>query len=127
MKTHTMLALASVASATLISIGPTLASADPVGEWRTSDGSTTVAIRPCGDNLCGFVASTTSPQDPTIGREIFYDMKPHGNEWSGIIVDIVAGQRYSGNISLIGDGKLRVEGCALGGLFCGDQQWARVR
>lgn len=127
MKIHIMLALASLASGTSTLASPSSASAGPVGEWRTADGSTTVAIRPCGDNLCGFVASTTSPQDPTIGREIFYDMKPQGEEWSGTIVDIVHNQRYSGHISLVGEGTLKVEGCVMGGTFCGGERWARVR
>lgn len=133
MKMCIMLALASLASASpmsaeslLASSAPTAPSA-PVGEWRTADGSATVAIRPCGDNLCGFIATTTSPQDPTIGRQIFYDMKPRGDAWSGTIVDIQDGQRYSGHISLVGETTLKVEGCVMGGMFCGGERWARVR
>ena len=130
MKTYVMLALASLAFGLLMSAKPSLASSAPtapVGEWRTADGSTTVAIRPCGSNLCGFVATTTSPQDPMIGRQIFYDMRPNGDAWSGTIVDIQDGQRYSGHISLVGETTLKVEGCVLGGIFCGGERWARVR
>lgn len=127
MKIHIMLALASLASATLVSASQSSAWAGPIGEWRTANGAATIAIRPCGSSLCGFVASTRSRDDPTIGRQVFYDMKLHGDAWSGTIVDVVDGQRYSGNISLIGESTLRVEGCAMGGIFCGDQQWVRVR
>lgn len=127
LKTPITRASLTAAAAALMSTALASASAGPVGEWRTADGTTTVAIRPCGHYLCGFIASTTTPQDPTIGRQIFYNMQPRGEQWSGTIVDIVVGQRYSGHISLIGEGTLKVEGCLIGGVLCGSENWRRVR
>ncbi|HTJ03365.1 MAG TPA: DUF2147 domain-containing protein [Methylovirgula sp.] len=122
-KVHSALALISGASAfVIISSSVALASQAPVGHWRVASGKAIIDIRPCGENLCGFVASGGD----AVGKQIFFNMKQEGDEWSGTIVDVSDGQRYSGHISLVSDSTLKVEGCALGGLFCGDQKWSRV-
>lgn len=120
-KLYSALALLSGPALALASAAA-LASSGPVGHWRVADGSAVIDIRPCGENLCGFVASARG----SVGKQIFYNMRPEGDEWSGTIVDVTDGQRYSGHISLVGESTLRVEGCAMGGLFCGDQKWSRV-
>lgn len=122
-KVYFPLALLSGASALMImSSIAALASQGPVGHWRVANGKAIIEIRPCGENLCGFVASGGE----AVGKQIFYNMKQEGDEWSGTIVDVTDGQHYSGHISLVSDSTLKVEGCAMGGLFCGDQQWSRV-
>jgi uncharacterized protein (DUF2147 family) len=122
-KVHSAFALISGASAfVIISSSVALASQAPVGHWRVASGKAIIDIRPCGENLCGFVASGGD----AVGKQIFFNMKQEGDEWSGTIVDVSDGQRYSGHISLVSDSTLKVEGCALGGLFCGDQKWSRV-
>jgi uncharacterized protein (DUF2147 family) len=98
----------------------------PVGDWRIADGSAVVNIRPCGENLCGFVAPTKD-SDPSAGKQVFFDMKPEGAEWSRTILNVKDGERYAGHISLISERTLKVEGCVLGGLLCGGQQWSRVK
>jgi uncharacterized protein (DUF2147 family) len=97
----------------------------PLGEWRVADGSANVAIRPCGPDLCGFISWTKDPGD-VVGREILIDMKPVGALWSGTVLNVVDGQKYDARISLLSDDVLKIEGCAMGGAFCGDQQWSRV-
>ncbi len=122
-KVHFPLALLSGASAlVMLSSTAALASQGPVGHWRVANGKAIIDIRPCGGNLCGFVASGGE----AVGKQIFYNMRQEGDEWSGTIVDVTDGQRYSGHISLVSGSTLKVEGCALGGLFCGDQKWSRV-
>lgn len=122
-KVHSALTLLSGASALVIfSSAAALASPGPVGHWRVADGKAIIEIRPCGENLCGFVASGGE----AVGKQIFFNMKQEGDEWSGTIVDVTDGQHYSGHISLVSDSTLKVEGCAMGGLFCGDQKWSRV-
>ncbi len=54
-------------------------------------------------------------------------MRPQGDRWTGTIVDVSDGQRYSGHISLVSESTLKVEGCAMGGMFCGSQNWSRAR
>jgi uncharacterized protein (DUF2147 family) len=123
-KVHSALALISSASAfVIISSAAALASPAPVGQWRVADGKAIIDIRPCGENLCGFVASGGD----AVGKQIFFNMKQEGDEWSGTIVDVSDGQRYSGHIFLVSDSTLKVEGCAMGGLFCGGQKWSRVQ
>lgn len=126
MKFHCLFAALSMASATLFSVTPSAASAGPIGEWRVADGSATVSIRPCGTGLCGFVATAKDHQASTVGRQVFFSLKPRSGHWSGTIVNIIDGQHYAGHISLLGSQTLRVEGCVMGGMICGGQQWARV-
>jgi uncharacterized protein (DUF2147 family) len=46
--------------------------------------------------------------------------------WEGQIYNAVSGQTYNANVRMLGDNALRVEGCVLGGVFCGGQRWTRV-
>jgi uncharacterized protein (DUF2147 family) len=125
MKIHSMLAIMSMASALALPAVPAWASSGPVGSWRVANGKAVIDIKPCGDNLCGFVASDRN-SDSFVGQQVFIDMRPEGDDWSGTIVDLASGQRYAGKISLLDDNRLSVEGCILGGFFCGGQQWSRV-
>jgi uncharacterized protein (DUF2147 family) len=55
-------------------------------------------------------------------------MRPsNSNVWSGTVVNTVDGQRYSARMSMQGEQVLKVEGCVMGGLICGGQQWSRVK
>jgi uncharacterized protein (DUF2147 family) len=127
MKIRFMPAFMSLALAMLVSANLASASTGPVGEWRVADGSATVNVRSCGSSLCGYVATATSHQATTVGRQVFFNMKPREGQWSGTIVNVIDGQRYAGRISLVGEATLKVEGCVMGGMFCGGQQWSRVR
>lgn len=124
MKTSTLLAAASLTAA--IGMPLALASPGPVGEWLIADGSADVAIRPCGADLCGFVAWSRDAAN-LVGREVLIDMRPDGDLWSGTVVNAKDGQRYDAHMSLLSDSVLKIEGCVLGGIFCGDQQWSRVK
>ena len=54
-------------------------------------------------------------------------MKPGKEQkWSGRILDPNTGSTYDSTISLKGGDRLRVQGCAFGGMFCGGQTWTRV-
>jgi uncharacterized protein (DUF2147 family) len=119
----------------------TAAVADPIGEWRVSDGTATIRIRKCGAALCGFVASTISTPgkdernpDPrkrgrsVLGIETLMNMKPAGaNLWAGSTYNSEDGQTYSAKISMQGEQALKIEGCAPGGGMCGTETWSRVR
>ncbi len=124
MKTSTLIAAASLIAATGVPLA--LASQGPIGEWQIADGSADVAIRPCGADLCGFVSWSRDAAD-LVGREVLIDMRPVGDLWSGTVVNAKDGERYDARMSLISDSVLKIEGCVLGGIFCGDQQWSRVK
>lgn len=126
MKAQSLMIGIPAAFAAFMAAGTSLAARDPIGEWRVVDGSAVIAIRPCGEDLCGYVASSRGSGD-TIGQQVFFNMRPEGAQWSGTIVNVVDGQRYAGHISMVSASTLRVEGCAMGGFLCGDQNWSRVR
>ena len=120
--------------------------AEPTGEWLVENGSGQVHIENCGGALWGVVSWEDKPgRDnnnpdpslrgrPTLGLPILLDMRPTTTErwgrseerWEGHIYNVENGKTYEGSIRLSAPNKLRIEGCVLGGLFCGGQDWTRV-
>jgi uncharacterized protein (DUF2147 family) len=90
----------------------------PIGVWATEDNKGNVRVEQCGDNLCGYSVNSHEP--------ILINMKSEGSKWSGRIHDPDSGRNYDSTIAMKGPNALRVQGCALGGLFCGGQLWKRV-
>ncbi|MCI0600456.1 MAG: DUF2147 domain-containing protein [Beijerinckiaceae bacterium] len=113
---------------------------NPVGEWLVEGGEGRVRIEECGSNLCGVVSAAKNANDtdrknpnprlrgrPIVGLPVLLDMKPvERNLWEGRIYNAKNGQTYIASISLDNPQKLRVEGCAFGGLICGNRTWTRV-
>jgi uncharacterized protein (DUF2147 family) len=98
----------------------------PIGLWRVADGTATIRIMPCGEAICGFVASAPPPApgaEPAVGQQILIDMRPDGESWRGTIFNLDDGQNYAGEISTDG-GLLKVKGCLPGGI-CGGETWRR--
>jgi len=93
------------------------------------------------DSLCGTIAWTKQPggiddrnPDPTkrgnpiVGTQILLGMKPVSTtRWDGEVYNPENGRIYQGNIVLKSPDVLRIEGCVLGGLFCGGEDWTRAR
>jgi len=94
------------------------AQASPIGLWQTQDDKGNVQIEQCGPNLCGYSEKTREP--------ILINMKPSNNKWTGRIHDPEGGSNYDSTIAMKGPNLLKVQGCALGGLFCGGQIWKRI-
>ena len=90
----------------------------PLGVWATEENKGNVRIEQCGDNLCGYAVKT--------GEKILINMKPQGSKWAGRINDPDSGRKYDSTMAMKGNGSLRVQGCAFGGMFCGGQTWKRV-
>lgn len=90
----------------------------PVGVWSTEEDKGSVRIEQCGPNLCGYATGS--------GEKILIDMKPVDSKWTGRIHDPDSDRNYDSTIAMKGPNALKVEGCALGGLFCGGQIWKRV-
>ena len=95
----------------------------PLGVWLTEEKEGKVRIEQCGANLCGYSVNAKSDQK---GEQILINMKPGKDKWSGRIFDPNSGSTYDSTIALRGPDSLRVQGCALGGMFCGGQTWSRV-
>jgi uncharacterized protein (DUF2147 family) len=116
------------------------APAEPTGEWLVADGTARVRITPCGDALWGVIAWTKSAPgrdennpDPAkrkrsvLGMPILLNMKrAASNRWDGEVYNAKDGSTYSSHISLVRADVLRIDGCVLGGLFCGGENWTRV-
>lgn len=96
----------------------------PLGVWLTEEKEGKVRIEQCGNNLCGYSVDSKSNQN---GEQVLINMKPGKDQkWSGRILDPNTGSTYDSTIALKGGDRLRVQGCAFGGMFCGGQTWTRV-
>jgi uncharacterized protein (DUF2147 family) len=114
--------------------------AEPTGEWLVADGTARVRIAPCGNALWGSIVWTKTPPgrdqnnpDPAkrsrsvIGMPILLNMKKaEPNRWDGEVYNAKDGRTYTSHISLVRADVLRIDGCILGGLFCGGENWTRV-
>jgi uncharacterized protein (DUF2147 family) len=96
----------------------------PVGIWLTEEKEGKIRIEPCGANLCGYAIDAKSNENR---EQILINMRPGQNKvWNGRIFDPDSGSTYDSTIAMKGSDSLRVQGCALGGMFCGGQTWTRV-
>jgi uncharacterized protein (DUF2147 family) len=113
--------------------------ADPVGEWLVKDGGAQIRIEPCADALWGVISWTrdaavdsNNPDPvkrtrPILGVPILRGMKAvSANKWEGEVYNAQNGKMYNANITLVSDDVLKIQGCVLGGLFCGGESWTRV-
>ena len=101
-----------------VAAAPATAAVTPVGIWSTEDDKGQVRIESCGQNLCGYAVKT--------GEKILINMKQSDAKWVGRIHDPDSGRDYDSTIAMKGTNRLRVQGCAFGGMFCGGQTWNRV-
>jgi uncharacterized protein (DUF2147 family) len=95
----------------------------PLGLWLTEEKEGKVRIEQCGANLCGYSVDAKSN---TNGEQVLINMKPGKDKWTGRIYDPKSGSTYDSTIAMKGTDTLRVQGCALGGMFCGGQTWSRL-
>ena len=103
---------------------PAAAANSPLGMWLTEEKEGKVRIEQCGPNLCGYAVDAKSNQN---GEQVLINMKPDkDSKWSGRILDPNSGSTYDSTIVLKGSDRLRVQGCAFGGMFCGGQTWSRL-
>jgi uncharacterized protein (DUF2147 family) len=132
-------------SACSLALGAPAAAADPKGVWLVEDKSAQIDIENCSGVLWGVVAWERMPGHddanpdpalrgrPTLGIPILLGMRPEGppgastTVWRGHIYNAMNGRTYDANIKLASPAVLHLEGCLLGGLFCGGQDWTRVK
>lgn len=117
-------------------------SAQPVtGRWLTEGGQAVVAIKPCGNSVCGSIerivkatpgAPTTDVKNPNpalrsrpfVGLTILSGFTQQGEEWRGQIYDPKSGRTYRSVLKASGNA-LEVKGCVA--VFCRSQNWTRAR
>lgn len=106
------------------------------GHWRNPRGSVTISIAACGQVLCGRVESASDKAqadarragtDPLIGTELLSGLAPSGQgRWTGRIFVPDLNKRSRAELRLLGPDLIKVKGCAIGGLVCKSEVWARA-
>jgi uncharacterized protein (DUF2147 family) len=140
-------ALPGLAALAFAAMTPSANAADPTGTWLTEAGTSRIRIADCGSALCGNIVWMKEPIDPEtkkprvdkmnpeaalrtrpmMGVAIVIGMRPSGaHKWSGQVYNAEDGKTYSGSITMVNAGALKLEGCALAGLICKAQTWTRV-
>ncbi len=93
-----------------------------VGFWMTEKNEGKVHVVNCGADICGYAVEKNGAD----GAQVLINMKPEGDSWHGRIHDTRGGGTYDSTIAMRGNDRMRVQGCAFGGMFCGGQTWTRV-
>ena len=104
------------------------------GQWRSPGGNSIIGVAPCGSSLCGTViwASARAKKDARkatdqlIGTQILTGLQQKGDGWQGRLYIPDKNMRVTAKIRLIGEGQLRVAGCALGKSLCKSAVWSRA-
>jgi uncharacterized protein (DUF2147 family) len=104
------------------------------GQWRSPGGNSIIGVAPCGKTMCGTViwASARAKQDARkatdqlIGTSILTGLKQEGGGWLGRLFIPDKNMRVTAKLRLIGDGQMRVAGCALGKSLCKSAVWTRA-
>jgi uncharacterized protein (DUF2147 family) len=114
-------------SLTAISLSTSAFAADPYGTWTRPSTGAQVNFYKCADKLC---AKITGQKDPskkdTIGKVIMSGAtKTSDNTWKGDLLNTDDGKIYSGVVTLEGPSALNLKGCALAGLLCKGETWAK--
>ena len=104
------------------SVAPVVVGNGPVGVWMTEKNEGKVHVVNCGANICGYAVDKNGGD----GAQVLINMRPDGNTWKGRIHDTRGGGTYDSTIAMRGNNNMRVQGCAMGGMFCGGQTWTRV-
>lgn len=128
---------AALTGLTMLAGGTALAG-DPTGVWMRSSGTSKIRIDKCGAALCGTVVWEKSPRkdvynpdpakrdDAVTGRRVLLGMKPDGDDrWKGEVYNAEDGKTYTGYVTLVSAGELKLQGCVLGGLICKSDNWSR--
>ena len=121
------------------------ASAKPAsinGRWLTEEKDSIITIGQCGSTVCGKIeriliktpdanqkdVNNPNPKlrsRPVLGLPVLLSFKPDDTKWNGKAYDPKNGKTYSSNITLLKNGKLKVQGCVA--IFCQSQYWTRAR
>jgi uncharacterized protein (DUF2147 family) len=128
----------------VLAIGATVSSpaqsASPEGLWLVKDHTGRIRVEQCSGRLWGTIAWQKTPKKddqnpnaalrsrPLLGAAILIGMRPSGaNRWEGDIYNPQNGSIYKSKMTLQPSGNvLEIQGCVLGGLICGGENWSRI-
>lgn len=94
----------------------------PLGLWQTEGGN--VRVEQCGPNICGYGEKNGKKSNELV----LINMKPSSDHsrWTGRVRNPNDGKNYDSTIAMRGPNLMRVQGCILGGAFCGGTTWKRI-
>jgi uncharacterized protein (DUF2147 family) len=130
-----LIGLASV----VLTVAP-VAAAEPVGDWLVKDKTARITIENCANKLWGVISWEQNPgtdknnpdpskrDRPMLGVPLLTGLQQtQPNLWEGQIYNPQNGNMYNAKISLTTPDTLKLQGCVLGGLFCGGEDWTRYQ
>jgi uncharacterized protein (DUF2147 family) len=142
--TRQLRATAMLTVAALLAFAAPASARDAFGLWLNKDKDAKVRVNDCGGSLCGTITWLSHPIDKDTGKPVtdkmnpdparrsrpmlgirIFGMQPAGpNKWTGTIYNADDGKTYGGNIELLDDNHLKIQGCL--GPFCDHEIWTRT-
>ncbi len=138
------LAMAALCAGVLVfGAGPSVAQSadDAFGVWLNPENGSHIKVAKCGGGLCATIVKVTEAgrkdvknpdpklrNRPVVGITIMNNGKKTGETtWSGKLYNTLDGETYSGTVTVVDKGHLKLQGCVLGGLICQGPTWTRVQ
>lgn len=128
--------LSLLAAPLLLSAAPPPAAQGIQGEWRNTNNTVHLRLKPCGPAICGTVtwAAATQRADARkgsgkelIGSVLLHNLKPSGEAtWTGKVFIPDINTNASGTVIQLSDILIKVSGCTMLGLICKTQHWHRI-
>jgi uncharacterized protein (DUF2147 family) len=102
--------------------------AEPYGTFKRPSTGTEVSFYDCGGKLCAKIVKVAeAAKQSTVGTVIMGGAEKDGDlVWKGDLLNTEDGKTYSGIVTLIDDGHVKLEGCGLWGMVCKGETWERV-
>lgn len=122
----------------LMGMSQTAFAAGIYGNWLTQDADAVITIKKWGDSICGIISKprVVGSKDkqnknpklrdrPIKGLQMFKLGKTaNPKKWEGKLYNPEDGGTYDGNIVLVNDQKLELEGCFL--FICKANSWTKI-
>ena len=132
-----MIRLLSLSAAALLLVGAAEPAAPGLqGEWRNTNNTVHLRVKPCGPALCGTVTWAAPKQradaqkgsgKDLVGSVLLQDLKPRGKSvWRGSVYIPDINTTASATVTQLDRGLIRISGCTLMGLACKTQHWHRI-
>ncbi|WP_293676176.1 DUF2147 domain-containing protein [uncultured Phenylobacterium sp.] len=127
-----------LAAAIALTAVPTWAAAPltAVGVWRNPKDSVHIALRPCGEEICGFVvwasdkakAKARKGGTPNlVGQQLMrgFVVDKHGVGRGKVFVPDL-NKVFTGSATMTSERTLLAKGCLFAGVLCKTQVWTRI-
>jgi uncharacterized protein (DUF2147 family) len=118
------LPLIAAASFAIVALAaPAHSAAKPCGKWKRPNGSI-AKVWQCDGGMCGAVIDGKMK-----GFVMFKGIKKSGDVWKGDMKHpgMPGFMTFNGTVKMIGNDKLKVQGCAIGNSMCDAETWVRVK